>query len=182
MLVLVAHALRRAAAAQGGGDVLQGLRWTYVAYAAAFCITSLVVFPTIDRWHDLPLLASQIHADTEHQSLALLNPDETTIAMLDRRLRTPFTILTTDANPVRKVVSDWFAAQGARARVLVLLPGHAPGELTPLLERARLVRPAGEGIAGELATERVAAIARRYQLPHGRRYALLAPASNRQQD
>ncbi len=175
MLVLVWLALRRAAAAQRRGRVLQGFQWTYAAYAAAFCITSLVVFPTIDRWQDLPLLASRIHFDNEHASLALLNPDETTVAMLDRRWRTSFTILTTEVHPPQNVVSNWFAAHGSSARVLVLLPGHAAGELTPLLERARLYHPPGDGIAGQLAAEGVAAIIRRYQLPHGRRYALLGP-------
>jgi 4-amino-4-deoxy-L-arabinose transferase-like glycosyltransferase len=176
MLALAGHALRRAADSQRRGHVLRGFQWTYAAYAAAFCITSLVVFPTIDRWHDLPLLARQIQSDTARTSLALLNPDETTIAMLDRRLRTSFAVLTTDANSPQNVVRGWFAAQGSSARVLVLLPGHAAGELTPLLERAHLERPAGDGIAGQLEAERVASIARRYQLPHGRRYALLAPA------
>ena len=180
MLALVWLILRRAAAAQRRGQVLRGFQWTYAAYAAAFCITALVVFPTIDRWKDLPLLAGQIHFDDEHASLALLNPDETTVAMLDRRLRTPFTVLlTTDADSPRKMVSEWFAAHGRRARVLVLLPGHAPGEVTPLLERAHLYHPPGDGIAGKLAAQGVASIARRYDLPEGRRYALLAPPDAR---
>jgi len=175
MLVLVALALRRAAQAQARGRVLQGFQWTYAAYATAFCITALVVFPTMDRWHDLPLLARQIHSDAEHESLALLDPDETTIAMLDRRLSTPFTILTTDSAAPQHVVHNWFAAQGDRARVLVLLPGHAAGELTPLLERVHRDGSPGDGMAGELQAEGVALIVRRYELPHGRRYALLAP-------
>src|SRR6185437_7528757 len=108
LLALVWHLLRRAAEAQRRGDVLRGFQWTYAAYAAAFCITSIVVFPTMDRWHDLPSLAGQIHFDSEHASLALLNPDETTIAMLDRRLRTPFSVLTTDADSPQKAVSRWF--------------------------------------------------------------------------
>jgi 4-amino-4-deoxy-L-arabinose transferase-like glycosyltransferase len=175
MLVLTWHALRRAASSQRQGQVLRGFQWTYVAYAGAFCITSLVLFPTIDRWQDLSLLAQQIHSDTEQASLALLNPDETTIAMLDRGLRTSFTVLTTDANSPQNVVRDWFAAQGKRGRVLVLLPGHASGELTPLLERVQRHHPAGDGIAAELTVDGVAAIVRRYRLPHGRRYALLGP-------
>ena len=175
MLVLVRDALRRAADAQRRGEVLRGFQWTYAAYAAAFCITSILVFPTIDRWHDLPLLAGQIHSDTEHASLALLNPDETTVAMLDRPMRTPFAVLTTDADTPDKAVSRWFAAHGDRARVLVLLPGHASGELTPLLERINLDHPAGDGTAGKLAAGGVARIVRLYELPHGRRYALLAP-------
>ena len=175
MLALVAHALRRAANAHHRGQVVGAFQWTYAAYAAAFCITSLVTFPTIARWQNLPLLAEQIHSDTADERLALLDPDETTIAMLDRRLRTPFRVLTTDATSPRAAVSDWFAAQGKQARVLVLLPGHAAGELTPLLERVHLGRPDGDGVAGELQEEGRARIVRRYELPHGRRYALLGP-------
>ena len=175
MLTLAAYGLRRAATAHHRGQVLRGFEWTYAAYAAVFCIASLVVFPTIDRWQDLPLLAAQIRADTQDDSLALLNPDETTVAMLDRRLRTPCTALTTDTGSAQQVIGSWFATHGAGARVLVLLPGHAPGELTPLLERVHLGGPAGDGIVGELRAEGRARVVRRYELPHGRRYALLGP-------
>jgi 4-amino-4-deoxy-L-arabinose transferase-like glycosyltransferase len=179
MLAVVWLALRRAAGARSEGRVLQGFQWAYAAYAAAFCITSLAVFPTIDRWQDLPRLAGQIHLDNEHASLTLLNPDETTVAMLDRGPHTSFTVLTTNANPPQDAVSGWFAAHGRRARVLVLLPGHASGELTPLLELAHLYRHPGDGIAGTLAAEGVASIIHRYRLPHGRRYALLGPPDAR---
>ena len=176
MLLIAGLALRRATDAQRVGQVLQGFQWTYAAYAAAFCITSLVVFPTIDRWHDLARLAGEIHVDTEHSRLALLNPDETTIAILDRRWRTSFTVLTTDDSSPRYVVTHWFAARGSDGRVLVLLPGHASGELTPLLERVHLDGGAtGDGVAQQLEAQGIASIVRRYQLPHGRRYALLAP-------
>lgn len=179
MLMLVWRALRRAAGSQGQGQVLRGFQWTYAAYAAVFCITSLAVFPAIDRWQDLPLLAAQIHSDTEHANLALLNPDETTIAMLDRRSGTPFSVLTADTDSPQHAIHEWFAAQGSRARILVLLPGRASGKLTPLLERVHLARPAGDGIAEKLQAAGVASITRRYELPHGRRYALLGPPAVR---
>ncbi|HEV2444000.1 MAG TPA: glycosyltransferase family 39 protein, partial [Steroidobacteraceae bacterium] len=70
ILVLVGLALRRAAESQRRGQVLWGFQWTHAAYVAAFCVTSIVVFPTIDRWQDLPRLAGEIHLDTEHASLA----------------------------------------------------------------------------------------------------------------
>lgn len=175
MLGLAAWALRLAADAQREGRVLRSFQCTYAAYATAFCIMALVAFPTIDRWQDLSLLARQIHLDTGRQPLALLNPDETTIAMLDWRLRTRFTALTTAAKPPQAVVSSWFAARGSQARVLILLPGHAPGELTPLLEHLHLDHPPGNGIAGQLEAEGAASIVHLYRLPHGRRYALLGP-------
>ncbi len=169
--------LRRAAQAQRRGYVLRSFAWTYAAYVTAFCVSALAVFPTVDRWQDLPALARRIHVESEHRDLALLDPDETTIAMLDLGLRTRFVSLETNAASVRHVVGGWFAGHGPRARVLVLLPGHARGELTPLLERVRLVGRggAGYGVAGDLQAEGIARIVRRYRLPQGRRYALLAP-------
>ena len=148
---------------------------TYVAYAAALCLSALAAFPVVDRWQNLAALAQRIHGDSAPDALALLAPDETTIAMLDRGLRTRFTILTTDSDTGQQVVSNWFNTHGLRARVLVLLPGHAPGELTRLLERVHHTPSPGDGIAGTLAAQGAASIVRRYELPQGRRYALLGP-------
>jgi len=102
--------------------------------------------------------------------------------MLDDELRTRFTILTTDpdipgapAPTPEQVVSDWFNKRGPSARVLVLLPGHASGELTHLIERFRPIKPPDDGTAGELRSHGTASVERRYELPQGRRYALLGP-------
>src|SRR6185437_8552097 len=56
VLALAGYALWRAAEAQRDGRMLQGFQWIYAAYAGAFCIAALAVFPTIDRWQDLPEL------------------------------------------------------------------------------------------------------------------------------
>jgi hypothetical protein len=71
-------------------------------------------------------------------------------------------------------VADWLATQGPAARVLVLLPGHAPGSLNRLLARFHDRAPAGDGVAGELTASGAAVLIERYELPQGRRYALLA--------
>jgi hypothetical protein len=175
--VLVASiiALRLSSRAQSRGDLYRSFTWTYISYAAALCMAALAIFPSVDRWHDLPGLAQRIHNDSEHNDLALLAPDETTIAMLDHRLRTPFTILTTDEETPEQAVSNWFKTRGSSARVLVLLPGHATGELTPLLNRVHPVREPDDGTAGTLVAEGIASFVRGYDLPHGRRYALLGP-------
>lgn len=176
--LLVAYAtLVPAARAQRAGAVRQSLGWVYSGYAATFCVAALAVFPIVDRWQDLPNLARRIHADTASHSLALLNPDETTIAMLDRGLETPFAILTSSATAdgadnMEQVVSDWLTAHGPEARVLVLLPGHAPGRLTPWLARFNRSHN-GDGAAGRLIASGAASLAERYELPQGRRYALL---------
>jgi hypothetical protein len=166
-------ALLRGGRAQQAGSLRVSLAWSYASYAAAVSLSALVAFPVIDRWQDLPALAQRIHADTRQEPLALLDPDETTIAMLDHGLRTPFTILSSDAADPAQVVGGWFTAHGATARVLVLLPGHAPGSVTRWLGSA--AAPADDGVAGRLLATGAAALAQRYELPQGRRYALLAP-------
>ncbi len=168
-------ALLLAAQSQHRGDLQRSLAWTYTGYAAALCFTALAVLPVVDRWQDLPGLARRIHADCAPQALALLDPDETTIAMLDHGFDARFTILTSDAEAPRGAVSGWFSAHGREARVLVLMPGHAPGPLTRWLERFHAQRRDGDGIAGSLAASGTATLLRRYELPQGRRYALLGP-------
>ena len=174
-------ALLLAARAGRTDDIQQSLGWIYSGYAAALCVAAIVVLPVIDRWQDLPGLACRIHADTAHERLALLDPDETTIAMLDFRLQTPFTILTTadagDPGSKQQLVADWFRDEGPAPRVLVLLPGHAPGNVTLWLGRFLPRAPAdGDGVAAALIASGTAVLVQRYELPQGRRYALLGPA------
>jgi 4-amino-4-deoxy-L-arabinose transferase len=161
------------------GDVQRSLGWLYSGYGAALCLAALVALPIIDRWQDLPALARRIHADTAGERLALLDPDETTIAMLDFRLKTPFTILTTGADMADggapRLVAEWFKSAGSEARVLVLLPGHAPGEVTRWLGRFLPIVPPGDGSSGWLISAGTAVVVQRYELPQGRRYALLGP-------
>jgi 4-amino-4-deoxy-L-arabinose transferase-like glycosyltransferase len=161
------------ARAQRRGDLQRSLTWTYAGYAAAVCLAALAALPIVDRWQDLPALARRIHAGTAHDSLALLDPDETTIAILDRGLEAPFAILTSDAAGPRQPVADWLAAHRRDGRVLVLMPGHAPGPLTSWLARFHQSAPADDGVAGRLVAAGDAALIERYELPQGRRYALL---------
>ncbi len=183
-LLATAHlALFCAARAARSDDFPRSLGWIYSGYAAALCLAALVVLPIVDHWQDLPALARRIHADTAHESLALLNPDETTIAMLDRGLRTRFTVLTAAAEvrgahsapSAQQAVTEWFRTEGRAARVLVLLPGHAPGAVTDWLGRFLPVAHPGDGLAGVLTAGGAAALVQRYELPQGRRYALLGP-------
>ncbi|HEY6927084.1 MAG TPA: glycosyltransferase family 39 protein [Steroidobacteraceae bacterium] len=182
VLAVSLAAMHLAAKAQDRGNLHGSFGWTCTAYVAAVCVMAIATFPTIDRWQDLSKLAGEIHTDSQHTQLALLDPDETTIAMLDDELRTRFTILSIDPAvpgapaPTREqVVSDWFNTRGPTARVLVLLPGHAPGELTRLVGRFRTIKPPDDGAAGELRSHGIATLERRYELPQGRRYALLRP-------
>jgi 4-amino-4-deoxy-L-arabinose transferase-like glycosyltransferase len=155
------------------GDPLRGLAWTYTAYAATLTLSGLAIFPVIDRWQDLPSLARNIHEDARGGALALLDPDETTIAMLDHRFRTQFVVLDTHSDSAVNVVSGWLRAQGRQAHVLVKLPGRAPGDVTRLLDRIHPTPDHGDGVVATLASSGVATVLHRYELPEGRRYALL---------
>ena len=95
--------------------------------------------------------------------------------MLDHGFDAGFSILTSNAQAPRGAVSGWFRAHGREARVLVLMPGHAPGPLTRWLERWHAHDSDGDGVAGSLAASGTATLLRRYKLPQGRRYALLGP-------
>jgi 4-amino-4-deoxy-L-arabinose transferase-like glycosyltransferase len=178
VLGIAFEATRRSRGAQRDGDLHSSFGWLYGLYVAAVCITGLAVFPAIDRWHDLASLAKRINEDGQHCELALLNPDETTIAMLDHGLRTRFAVLDAQAaagaSPER-LVSDWLITHGASACVLVLLPGHAPGELTRMMELVHPLKRPDDGVAGTLESRGTASVLRRYDVPQGRRYALLGP-------
>jgi hypothetical protein len=175
VIAAAAIALGFAVRAQRNGDYPRSLAWSYAGYALALCLAARMFLPVIDRWQDLPALAARIHSDTAQQPLALLDPDETTIAMLDHGLATSFTVLASGAAGPRGAVAGWFAAHGPASRVLVLLPGHASGALTEFVARLHAMPSPGDGVAGALAAAGTAALVARYELPQGRRYALLAP-------
>ncbi len=157
-VIVAGVALRFAGRQQRLSNVRSSVIYTFIAYAGAWCIGGLAGFPSVDEWQNLPLLANAIKTQTSGTSLGLLNPDETTLAMLDYRLRTPFTVLETNGSDPGPVVSAWFRTHGKQARVLVLLPGRGT-----------------DGVAGALSADGAAAIVRRFELPQGRRYALLGP-------
>lgn len=169
--LMLTHSVRN----QRRDRIVASIGWTYGAFAAAFCLSAVALFPVIDRGQNLSALALRIHADTRSDRLAVLNPDETTVAMLDRGLLTHFTRLHASATTDRQTVARWFAQRGPSARVLVLLPGHAIGPFTPLLRRLGLWHRPSDGEAGRLQASGAALIRRRYELPQGRRYVLLAP-------
>ncbi len=175
VIAAAAIALGFAARAARGGDFPRSLAWSYAGYALALCLAARLILPVVDRWQDLPALAARIHSDTAQQALALLDPDETTIAMLDHGLATRFTVLASGGADPRGALEGWFAAHGREARVLVLLPGHASGAVSEFLARLYPLPAPGDGVAGTLTAAGAAALVARYELPQGRRYALLAP-------
>lgn len=176
VLAVAILCLRLSAQSQAAGDTLQSFSWTYTAHAAALTLSALALFPIMDRWQDLPSLAQRIHDDARGRPLAVLQPDETTIAMLDHRLQTPLVTLTSQTGDLpASLVASWFRGEGAQALVLVKLPGRQPGPLEHFLAHLRPIAPPDDEPATTLVNTGVAAIAHRYELPEGRRYVLLGP-------
>jgi 4-amino-4-deoxy-L-arabinose transferase-like glycosyltransferase len=187
-LVAIIIATRFSARAQRRGNLQRSFEWTYGCYATALCLMALATFPAIDRWHDLNQLARRINSEAARDELALLSPDETTVAMLDDGLQTKFTVLSNDSveagtdeinRTPEQLVTHWFNAHGPNARVLVLLPGHAPGELTRFFARFHPIRAPDDGTAAALIDAGAASLVHRYEIPQGRRYALLGPPGRR---
>ena len=172
LLALAVPALREARRAQLHADLAGSLACSYGAYTAAVCLSALIAFPVIDRGQDLGRLAREVRTDTAHHPLALLAPDETTLAIIDHAQAPAFTVL--NGNDAQ-TLTHWFAARGPQARVLVLLPGHADGALTRWLSRWHPLKAPGDGIAASLIAAGAAVLVQRYELPQGRRYALLGP-------
>jgi len=159
------------------GEHVGGLVTTIAGFAIAVTLGGVSTFPAIDRWQDLPAMARAIHRDSEGKPLALLQPDETTLAMFDDPPHTPPLSIHLKGGLAIDAVSDWFCEHPADGRLLVLLPGHAPGEVSRLLGRWWRARPPGDGDAAFLERDGVAKLLLRYELPHGRRYGVMGPAS-----
>jgi 4-amino-4-deoxy-L-arabinose transferase-like glycosyltransferase len=152
----------------------------YGGFAAILTFWGLAFFPRIDAWQDLPRVAAQISRDVGPRPLGLLAPDETTIAMMDHRLGRD--VVVTPAGPdlssLATAAGGWFVTHGPQSRLLVKLPGSAPGDVTRWIaaHTGRRLWSDDDGTAALLERARVGRIVKRYALPQGRRFALLAPA------
>ncbi|MGB8328291.1 MAG: hypothetical protein WCE48_12035, partial [Steroidobacteraceae bacterium] len=178
-VVIVTLAMRYAAALRSGAQ-RTALVTGYAAYALPVAIWAFAFFPLIDSWQDLSGLSLRIARDTAAQSFALLDPDETTIGTMERVLGRPQPVVLSgsgDARAVATAAGAWLRGQGPGARLLVKLPGHAPGEVTRWIatHTSRRLWSEDDGRAASLERAGVARIVSRYELPQGRRYALLAP-------
>jgi len=82
-------------------------------------------------------------------------------------------VLNTQTNSAANVVSGWLRSHGRQAHVLVQLPGRTPGDVKRLLDSIHPTPAPDDGVAASLASSGVATVVHRYELPEGRRYALL---------
>ncbi|MGE3891176.1 MAG: ArnT family glycosyltransferase [Steroidobacteraceae bacterium] len=149
------------------------LGWSYVAFLSSIVVGGCVLFPIVDQWNDRGSIACEIKTDSAGHSLALLQPDETTIAMMDYQLQTPFSIVDSSDADVAKLAAHWFAAHPADGLILIKLPAHAVGKLTRLLNRLSKQKSPSDGMLLTLQQANIARLVKRYELPEGRRYALI---------
>jgi 4-amino-4-deoxy-L-arabinose transferase-like glycosyltransferase len=175
-VLLSVATFRTSALRQHHKNLYQSVLCTALAFAITLTFGSAILFPVIDRWQDLSVIARQVERDSAGYDLALLRPDETTIAMLDYPLAGPATIIDTTAVSEPQSARAWFASHPAKGLLLVKLPGHAPGELSPLFNKLSRSAKVDDGMASVLEKADIGHIVARYELPHGRRYALLSSA------
>jgi hypothetical protein len=156
----------------------------YAGYAFTLVVWALAFFPVIDEWQDLSRIAGRIARDVGGRPFALLAPDETTTGMMEHPFGLVAVVEPQPAHPgapapaPEAAARDWLGSHGPDARLLVKLPGSAPGELTRWIaaRTGRKLWSQDDGRAAELERSGVARIVARYELPQGRRFALLAPA------
>ena len=136
------------------------------------------MFPIIDSWQDLRRIAYEVRWFSGSNQLALYQPDETTIAILDYNSSAPPPVyVSADDEKTAQAAIAALLARNADLRVLVQLPGHTPGLVSTTLRRWHLQKRSSHESSDNSALRLSRAVGlkveRVIELPEGRRYALL---------
>jgi 4-amino-4-deoxy-L-arabinose transferase-like glycosyltransferase len=151
----------------------------YAAHCTLIVGVGLFLLPLINTSQDLPSVATRIRELIDARPLALFQPDETTLAMLDYGTSVPRPTAVTDPDEGRALVeANALAREDPSLRWLVQIPTHAPGPISDTLRRWRVIKGSQDTIphgsvailSEALRLQTLAVI----ELPEGRRYALLA--------
>lgn len=185
LITSVAYALNSASKNQHRGRPLHSFALTVAAFVLCVGLGGYALNPLIDSGQNLGALARAITIDNKDDQLAAINPDETTIAMMDYQLHASLHTLDGDDAQIIMQAGKWFAAHPTTGRILVMLPGHAPSQLliamTHLMSHLKIGGVQQKPSDGELTVLEKAHAARliaRYELPNGRRYAVVGPADS----
>ena len=145
----------------------------FIAFVVAFVSNAVVLLPAIDRWQDIASVVRAVDRDTGTRTLVLYRPDETIVALVDR--------LTARRGPIPEATTPAEAARILHTHdpvaMLVLLRGRAEGPLDRRLRSWGIRLRAASATPGELdelCTPLGLTAERIYEVPQGRRYALLA--------
>jgi 4-amino-4-deoxy-L-arabinose transferase-like glycosyltransferase len=171
---LAVVALRRL----GVPEPIAALARLYAAFAVLVTGVGIFMFPIIDSWEDLRRIAYEVRSFSGSNQLALYQPDETTIAMLDYNSSAPPPVnVSADDEKTAQAAIAALLARNADLRVLVQLPGHAPGLVSTTLRRWHLQKRSSHESSDNSALRLSRAVGlkveRVIELPEGRRYALL---------
>lgn len=171
LLVAAALAARAASAARHGGP-----RRTQLALLLAYCVLLIVpawpLYHEVDAWQDLRRVAQAIESDARGRPLILMAPDETTEAVIDMYARTDAGRIPGPLDAAALAALRARLAREPDALVVTLLPGRElVGAWRRIAERFDprvLEHEPPDWIAASALR-----VVHRYELPNGRRYALL---------
>ena len=146
-------------------------RSLFLAWAALFVAPLSQLYQLADGWQDLPQIAQAVQADSAGRPLLLIAPDETTRAIIDMYARPEVGLLPEpkDAAARHQVRA---ALKAGAAVALTQLPGRMPPRDAWLAARLHLPAPRDPPWLADSGLT----VIKRYQLPNGRRYALLGAA------
>ena len=170
--------LVRAWRAAGRLQPAEALLALLLAYCSLLTGPASQAYRTVDRWQDLASVGRELKADLASAPLVLLAPDETTRAWVDQYVNTDVArapLPLDDATASQLTV--WMSGGGGR-HALVQLEGRAmTRQLQSLgktlgISRLEATVPAAPAWIGAAHLR----IEKKYALPNGRRYALLALA------
>jgi 4-amino-4-deoxy-L-arabinose transferase-like glycosyltransferase len=151
----------------------RGIAATFAAFVLTLLTAGAAVFPAMDGWQDLGSLAREIDHDVGTRSLAAYAPDETIVAVLDRTLAHRPRDFARPAN-----ISAARALLDAKdpPLFLVRLPGMGAGSVLERLKSlgVKLRPPRDAAALNDLTTGLGLVVEHVYELPQGRRYALLS--------
>jgi 4-amino-4-deoxy-L-arabinose transferase-like glycosyltransferase len=165
----------RHATAKPGANLLAAL---FLAYCALLAAPVSRIYTIVDQWQDLAGIGRELRHDLGGRELILLAADETTRAWVDLYTRTTATLADETADPA------WIPRLRAQvnaqkdARVLAMLPGrNFSGALAGVAALRPAPRPpqAGDALIKSLGAAGLVLV-KLYEVPNGRRYALLASA------
>jgi 4-amino-4-deoxy-L-arabinose transferase-like glycosyltransferase len=169
----------RAFRAGGRGRTGAALLSLLLAYACLLTGPASQAYRLADRWQDLGSLGSALHADLQGAPLLLVAPDETTRAWVDQYVTTAAGRVAVPQRPADAAALAATLQAGPRPRyALVQLEGRALQPRLIALARQLGIRhlPAPSAALPPWAAGAGLEVVRRYELPNGRRYALLAAA------
>ncbi|HEX3846069.1 MAG TPA: glycosyltransferase family 39 protein [Steroidobacteraceae bacterium] len=157
---LAAAAVLAARAWRLAGSRPLGAHWAlFLAYGVLLVAPLSQLYARADAWQDLGAIGTAIRADTAGHPIVLLAPDETTRAMIDLYTRTEVGWVPPPLNTTALQRLGQRLHSAPNSLVVAQDRGNGKGPDPPWLGAARLH------------------VVKRYALPFGRRYLLIAPGA-----